>query len=145
MCQSYQVACACGRRTAEIFFGRMVLDESAVKGVYCPHCSEGVDVNRDDRAWDNGWILELHMAVVRDRAPIMETSAERIDADWVFDRGFVTWVGITPDEAENRNRERTEILKLAATDFPGYLKAMKEWGIGREKRFSDEGWRKMKA
>ena len=143
MCQSYKVACACGGRTAEIFFGRMVLDESAVKGVYCPHCSSGLDVSRKDRAWDNGWVMELRMDVVRDRAPIMETSPDNVDADWVFDRGFATWVGITPDEAENRNRERAEILKLATTDFPAYLKAMKEWGVGREKRFSDEGWRKM--
>lgn len=145
MCQSYKVACACGRHTAEIFFGRMVLDESAVQGVYCPQCSEGLNMQGVEWAWDNGWVMELDMGVVRDRAPIMETSPDNIDADWVFDQGFATWVGITPDEAENRNRERAEIVKLASTDFPAYLKAMKEWGIGREKRFSDEGWRKMKG
>ena len=144
MCQSYKVTCACGRRTAEIFFGRMVLDQSAVKGVYCPDCSSGLNRDRDDLAWDNGWAMELNMVVVRDRSPIMETSPDRINADWVFDQGFATWVGITPDESANRNRERAEILKLAATDFPAYLKAMREWGVGREKRFSDQGWRKMR-
>jgi len=143
MCQSHKVACACGRHSAEIFFGRMVLDESAIKGVYCPHCSNGLDLNRDDRAWDNGWVMELHMEVVRDRAPIMEMSPDRIDADWVFDQGFATWVGITPNEAESRNRQRAEIVKLAAIDFPAYLQAMREWGISRQKRFSNEGWRKM--
>jgi hypothetical protein len=37
-----------------------------------------------------------------------------------------------------------EIQRLAKTDLRAYLKAMKEWGVTREKRFTEEGWRKMK-
>jgi hypothetical protein len=47
---------------------------------------------------------------------------------------------MTPKE---RNKEREEIQVLAKTDLLAYIKAMKEWGIEREKRFNSEGWRKM--
>jgi hypothetical protein len=145
MCESLRKKCTCGRNTAEIFFGRMILDERAVKRVYCPQCSNGSPAEGDSRVWDNGWVLELNMDVIRARAPIMEISPDRVRADWVFDQGFVTWVGYTPDDAKHRNRERAEILKLAPTDFQAYLKAMKEWGISREKRLREQGWRKARS
>ena len=145
MCQSYRKHCACSQNTAEIFFGRMVLDEKAVAQVYCPKCSQNIETGRDDRVWDNDWILELNMDVVRIRANVMETSAEDITADWVFDEGFATWVGITPDDSQKRNQERSEIQELAKTDLRAYIQAMKDWGLSREKRFINEGWRKMKA
>jgi hypothetical protein len=46
---------------------------------------------------------------------------------------------------ERRNKERAEIQKLAKTDLRSYYEAMKDWGLNREKRFSEEGWRKMRA
>ena len=145
MCESLRKKCTCGRNTAEIFFGRMILDERVVKHVYCPRCSNGLPTDGKSRVWDNGWVLELNMDVIKERAPIMEISPDRVDADWVFDQGFVTWVGYTPDDAKHRNRERTEILKLAHIDFQAYLTAMKEWGINREKRFCAQGWRKARG
>jgi hypothetical protein len=35
MCQSYKKTCVCGEKTAEIFFGRNILDEKSVVQVYC--------------------------------------------------------------------------------------------------------------
>lgn len=142
MCQSYRKVCACGQSAAEIFFGRMVLDERAVAQVYCPQCSHGVDPKAESRVWDNGWILELDMEVLRARAPAMDIPPEDVRADWVFDEGYATWVGITPDDFQRREVERAEIQKLAKTDVRAYIHAMKEWGLNREKRFMDEGWRK---
>jgi hypothetical protein len=72
-------------------------------------------------------------------------SGEDLTAEWIFDSGYVTWVGITPDDSERRNREREQIRVLAQTDMAAYLKAMKEWGMERERRFSREGWRKMRT
>jgi hypothetical protein len=123
----------------------MVLDEQAIAEVYCPKCSQEIETERDNRVWDNGWVLELNMDIVRIHANVMETSAEEITADWVFDEGFATWVGITPDDSERRNQERSEIQEIAKTDLRAYIEAMKEWGLSREKRFIDEGWRKMKV
>ena len=145
MCQSYRKRCACSQNTAEIFFGRMVLDEKAITQVYCPKCSQDIETGCDNRVLDNGWVLELNMDIVRIRANVMENSAENITADWVFDEGFATWVGITPDDSQRRNQERSEIQELAKTDLRAYIQAMKDWGLSREKRFINEGWRKMKV
>jgi hypothetical protein len=145
MCQSYKKVCACSQQTAEIFFGKMVLDEKAVSKVYCPECSQDIDTGSDSRVWDNGWVIELNMDFVRTRAPIMGISPEDVTAEWVFDEGFATWVGITPDDSERRNRERSRIQELAKSDLLAYIQAMREWGLSREKRFINEGWRKMKV
>jgi hypothetical protein len=145
MCQSYKVPCTCQKNTAEIFFGKCILNETAIEEVYCPQCSQKVDADRNDRVWDNGWVLEMNMDAVRLYAGSMGLAAEEITADRVFDEGYATWVGITPDDTKRRNQERDEIQKLAKTDILAYYKAMKEWGLNREKRFSDEGWRKMRV
>ncbi|NNL76109.1 MAG: hypothetical protein HKO68_07215 [Desulfobacterales bacterium] len=143
MCQSYKVPCTCDQNTAEIFFGKCVLNETAIEEVYCPQCSRNVDTECDSRVWDNGWVLELNMDAVRQSAGSMGISSQEVTADWVFDEGYATWVGITPDDTERRNQERAEIQKLAKTDVRAYYEAMKAWGLNREKRFSEQGWRKM--
>lgn len=143
MCQSYRKACSCGRQTAEIFFGRMILDENSVAQLYCPDCSQGQEKEGKNRVWDNGWLLELDLEVVRPQAPVLGMAPEEITAERIFDEGFVTWVGITPNESRQRDEERSEIQRLAATDLRAYLQAMKDWGMAREERFSREGWRKM--
>jgi len=145
MCQSYKLACSCNRNTAEIFFGKMVLNETAIQDLFCPQCSQDIDIERKSRVWDNGWVLELNMDVVKTYASSMGISAEEATADVVFDEGYATWVGITPDDTECRNKERDEIQKLAKTDLRAYYEAMKEWGLSREKQFLAEGWRKMRA
>ncbi len=145
MCESYKTKCVCGQKTAEIFFGKMVLTESSVAKVYCPICSQDIDCERSDRVWDNDWILELDMDVLRTHAASMGVDSQEVSAGWVFDQGYATWVGITPDDTERRNQERAEIQKLAQTDLLAYYQAMKEWGLNREKKFMKEGWRKMRA
>ncbi len=76
-------------------------------------------------------------------APTFGMAPDDITAEWIFDAGYATWVGITPDDTLRRYQERAKIQKLAKTDVLAYIQAMKDWGIGREKRFTDEGWRKM--
>ncbi len=145
MCRSCKKACACGERTAEIFFGRDILNEKAIKGVYCPKCSGDVDTHSAGTVYDNGWVLELDMDVITFSAPLMGILPGEVTADRVFDEGYATWVGITPNESETRDRERAEILKLAEVDLSVYLRAMKKWGMERERRFTEEGWRKMQG
>ena len=144
MCQSYKKSCVCGENTAEIFFGRNILDEKSVARVYCPRCSGAVEKQGRNRVWDNGWILELDPDILQIHAGTMEIPLQGLSAERVFDQGFATWVGITPDDSRQRDRERAAIQSLAKTDLPGYLKVMKEWGITRERRFTEEGWRKMR-
>ena len=85
------------------------------------------------------------MDMVRQYAGSMGISPQALTAEKVFDDGYATWVGITPDDTERRNRERDEIQKLAKTDILAYYEAMKEWGLNRGQRFSEQGWRKMRA
>lgn len=143
MCDSYLMTCECGRKRAEIFFGKMLLDEKALNYLYCPDC--GVDRVRDgiDSVYDNGWLLELNMPHVRSYTSTFGIMPEDLTANWIFDHGYVTWAGITPDDTESRNREREQIQRIAKTDMRAYMKAMREWGIERERRFTREGWRKM--
>ena len=145
MCESFKTKCVCGQKTAEIFFGKMVLAESSVTKVFCPSCSQDAAAERADRVWDNDWVLEMDMNVLRVHAASMGIAPQEVTAAWVFDQGYATWVGITPDDTERRNQERDEIQKLAKTDLRAYYEAMKEWGLNREKKFLEEGWRKMKA
>ncbi len=145
MCESYVIKCQCGDKKAEIFFGKMLLSESSVKQLFCPNCSKGHEDAQPQRVWDNGWVLELNMDIIRSHSSTFGMAADTLTADWIFDSGYVTWVGITPDDTERRNRERDKIQQLAKTDLLAYVKAMKEWGLEREKRFSDEGWRKMRV
>jgi hypothetical protein len=145
MCQSYKITCNCQQNTAEIFFGKCVLNETAIAALYCPQCSRNIKAASDSRVWDNDWVLELNMDVVRQSAGSMGISGQEVTAGLVFDEGYATWVGVTPDDAKQRNLERDEILKLAKADIRAYYEAMKAWGLNREKRFSNEGWRKMRA
>jgi len=144
MCESFKTNCVCGQKTAEIFFGKMVLAESSVAKVYCPICSQDIETERQDRVWDNDWILELDMDVLRIHSASMGIAPQEVTAEWVFDQGYATWVGITPDDTERRNQERDEIQKIAKTDLHAYYQAMKDWGLSREKQFMEQGWRKMR-
>jgi hypothetical protein len=143
MCESYYLRCQCGKKSADIFFGKMLLDEKAVNILFCPECSNGLEADRPERVWDNDWVLELNMDLIRTHASTFGVDADELTANWVFDRGYVTWTGITPDDTDRRNKEREEIQALAKNDLLAYIKAMKEWGMEREKRFIREGWRKM--
>lgn len=145
MCQSYRKRCACGQRTADLFFGKMVLDEAAVAEVYCPQCSAAADLDPAAAVQDNGWVLQLDPEVLRTFAPRMGLAAEGLTADQVFDGDFVTWVGFSPDDSVRRNEERAEISRHHEGDLKGQFEALKRWAIEREQRFHDQGWRKAKA
>jgi hypothetical protein len=142
MCQSYIRSCACGQREAEMMFGNMVLDESVVKGLYCPKCSCAADVDCRTMVMDNGWVLELDGEVMEVYAPRMGMGHDNVTAERVFDSGFVTWVGMTPEDNRTRARERMIIQEKFADDKLGQFEAMKRWAIAREKEFSAQGWRK---
>jgi hypothetical protein len=144
MCESYKLRCECGEKVAEVFFGKMLLNEMSVSRLFCPSCSREQEEWQPNRVRDNGWVLEMNMDVIRTHSSTFGVHGAELTADWVFDSGYVTWVGITPDDTERRNREREAIQELAKTDVLAYMNAMREWGTEREKRFMEEGWRKMR-
>ncbi len=145
MCESYHLTCQCEKNRAEIFFGKMLLNPNSINTLYCPECSFGHDQPKQHRVLDNGWVLELNMDVIKHFSSTFGITPEHISAEWIFDSGYITWVGITPDDSTTRNKERENIQELAKTDILAYIKAMKEWGIERENRFTEQGWRKMRV
>lgn len=145
MCQSYRRPCSCGERTSEIFFGKMVLDEAAVREVYCPRCSGGVNLDAASMVSDNGWVLELDTDVLKAFAPRMGMVADEVTAEKVFDGEYATWVGFSPEDNVLRTKERDEIARRAGADKKAHFEALKQWALDREKRFYDEGWRKARA
>ena len=143
MCYSYKKVCNCGRKSADIFFGNMVLNEAAITSLYCPKCNDAAVAAEESLVRDNGWVLELDLVLLKEKSPSMGIAPEEVNAGWVFDAGYVTWVGITPDDTETRDRERAELQKLAKVDLLAYYEAIKTWGRDREDRFAEQGWRKM--
>jgi hypothetical protein len=142
MCQSYRRTCTCGQRTSEIFFGKMILDESSVREVYCPQCSSTVEVDPKTMVEDNGWVLELDPEVLQAYAPRMDMTAADVTAEKVFDGEYATWVGFSPEDNVQRSKERQDIAQKYAGDPRGQFEALKSWALNRERRFYDEGWRK---
>lgn len=145
MCQSYRKPCACGQRSAEIFFGNMVLDQAAVAGVYCPECSATIDVDPTNMVVDNGWILHLDSDVLQAYAPRMGMDPASVTAEEVFDGNFATWVGLSPEDNARRGPEREEIARRTAGDPRAQFEALKKWAVEREARFTTEGWRKARG
>ncbi|TLN24217.1 hypothetical protein FDZ71_02100 [bacterium] len=142
MCQSYIRACACGQHEAEMMFGNMVLDEAAVRGLYCPECSGTVDYRRESMVLDNGWVLELDEDIIKAFAPRMRMEYDEVSAEKVFDGGYVSWVGMTPEDNRTRAKERQILLEKFADDKREQFEALKRWAIAREKQFVAQGWRK---
>lgn len=94
MCESFKTNCVCGQKTAEIFFGKMVLAESSVAQVYCPKCSQDIESGRNDRVWDNDWILEMDMDVLRTHPLQWELHLRRSQPNGFLIRGMPPGSGL---------------------------------------------------
>ena len=143
MCQMHRKDCFCGKNTAELFFGNLVLDEVAVSELYCPDCSGAVDLD-NTTVEDNGWVLKLDLDVLKAFSPRMGMEADTVTAEDVFDGNFVTWVGFSPDDNKCRAEEREQVMQDTADDKLAQFTAIKQWALDREKKFVEEGWRKVR-
>ena len=90
MCQSYKRTCACGERTAELFFGKNVLNESAVREVYCPTCASRAGDDPSAFVQDNGWVIQLDPDLLKSMASHMGLDSETVTADAVFSGHIVS-------------------------------------------------------
>lgn len=145
MCHAQTRICACGQGTATLHFGNNVLPENIVKGLYCPHCSQGVEFNSETMLSDNGWIIDFEIEGARLFAHEFPAAPEDVTPDFIFDQGFCTWVGFTPTDQRDSYEEKAAIIELAKTDKRRYFQEMKDWSLNRAKRLADKGWRKAKA
>jgi hypothetical protein len=91
---------------------------------------------------DNGWILEFDLVIARSCLHRANIDTANLDPEFIFDQGYASWNGFTPDELDQRLEERQKIIGLAAQDMHLYLAEIKRWGLARVKKFREAGWRK---
>lgn len=142
MCQASRTDCQCGNHYAVLHFGDNLLPENVVRAVYCPECSCGVEFDADSMLMDNGWLIDFEIEGARLFAPQMGVEAEEVTPEFIFDKGYCTWVGYTPTDQEDSFKEKEAIIELAKTDRARYFQELRDWSINRVRHLSDAGWRK---
>lgn len=142
MCMAFEKECYCGKESARLHHLNTILPYEAVKTIYCPSCSQGRETVSDSMVQDNGWVIEYDMEVASLYSDKMGLSRNKMTPEIIFDQGFSSWQGFTPNDLERANEEKMELAKVAKTDPKKYLVLIKEWTINRAKRLHDEGWRK---
>lgn len=144
MCKADDKTCKCGARNATLHFGNNILPENVVRELYCPVCSQGVEIDPKTMIEDNGWIIDFEIDGARLFAHEFPAEPDAITPEFIFDNGFCTWVGYTPTDHEDSYKEKEAIIALAKTDRRRYFEEMKNWSNGRVQKLSDAGWRKAK-
>ncbi|MDP1807967.1 MAG: hypothetical protein Q8L35_00300 [Actinomycetota bacterium] len=145
MCHAQNRICECSADTAILHFGNNVLPENIVRALYCPKCGQTVDFIPESMLKDNGWIIDFEIEGARLFAHEFPAAPDEITPEYIFDKGFCTWVGYTPTDQLDSYNEKTDIIELAKTDRARYFQEMKDWSINRAKRLAEAGWRKAKA
>ncbi len=91
---------------------------------------------------DNNWVLEFDLLLARGLLQRASVGTDQLSPAFLFDHGYATWNGFTPNELDQRLTERQEIIALAAQDMRQYLAEIKRWGSERAQKFREAGWRK---
>ena len=91
---------------------------------------------------DNDWILEFDLTVARGSLHFANIHTADLSPAFLFDQGYASWNGFTPDELDQRLEERKQIIALADQDMHLYLTEIKRWGSARVRKFREAGWRK---
>ena len=146
MCQEIRKTCHCGQFSAQFHLRDNLLTQEVIVSLYCPHCSNTVQLNPQTMLMDNGWIIEYDM----DLARFLLTSKlllerEQIQPGFIFDSGYACWLELYPGEKEDILEERAEIMALQKKDPKLYLQEISRWNIDRIERLKEKGWRKAQA
>lgn len=91
---------------------------------------------------DNRWILEFDLRLASRHLKRAQIHSGPLSSSFLFDQGYATWNGLTPNELDQRLEEREEIIALATQNMHLYLKKMKRWGCERVEKLREAGWRK---
>ncbi len=140
MCVEHRKICACGQRSASLFFRDEILPERIVERLYCPSCAAEIIYDSGTMVRDNGWIIEYDMdavAFMLQKLPVGEMTP-----DFIFDEGYCTWNGVYPTDHADSLKEREELVKLSKVSKKKYLEEFRSWGMKRMERLEMEGWRK---
>lgn len=142
MCSNHRLTCSCGRNQANLMFKNHILPPAVVANLHCPKCSEEVAINEERMIVDNHWILEFDLRLASGYLERAQIHSGPPSSSFLFDQGYATWNGLTPNELDQRLEERREIIALATQNMRLYLKEMRRWGCERVEKLREAGWRK---
>ncbi len=144
MCMTNEINCVCGRESISLHHGDSILPGEVIKAIYCPQCA-GISFDPSTMIKDNDWIIEYDMEIAGVFAHKMRARKEELAPDFIFDNGYASWNGYTPNDIKAAAKEKMAMLELARTDKRKYMTEIKSWTENRLKRLADEGWRKAKS
>jgi hypothetical protein len=139
----HSIVCKCGKKNASFNFKNEIMPTEVIEALYCPDCSQGVDVRADTMLSDNGWLIHFDMDVAGlydNKLPVHDQSS--ISPETLFDQGYATWRGIYPGDHIDSVKERSELTAMAKENPRKYFEEMKNWAINRMAKLRQEGWRK---
>lgn len=142
MCNNHRVECSCGQSQANLLFKNHILNPSVLSNIFCPKCSINIDFDAKSMLADNDWILEFDLFLAHGCLHRANINIPDLSPELIFDQGYASWNGFTPNELDQRQVERQEIIALADQDMHLYLREIKRWGSARVKKFREAGWRK---
>jgi hypothetical protein len=146
MCIEVRKNCRCGKKEVRFHLRDNIMSREVVTGLYCPGCSENLEVDAGNMLRDREWIIEYDMEMARFLAAAkLNMSPDAVTPAFLFDGGYATWLEMYPGEKEDFLTERQDIMALAKTDPKKYLEKINSWNIARVERLKAEGWRKAQS
>ncbi len=146
MCQEVRKTCNCGKHSAQFHLRDNILSPEVISELYCPECSDRIDVDQGTMVADNGWVIEYDMDLARFLTiSKLTVDAEQVRPGYIFDMGYACWLEMYPGEKQDILDERAEIMKLQQSDPGDYLRKISSWNIARIERLKKAGWRKAQA
>ena len=123
-------------------FNNHILPPEVVNDLYCPECSTDLALDAECMILDNDWVMEFDIPLARRCLSRARINSESICPTFIFDEGYATWNGLTPNDLEQKMEERQGIIALATKDMHLYLSEMRRWGCQRSLKLREAGWRK---
>lgn len=141
MCFHQKVRCVCGKEEAYIFHRDNILPEEVVIEVFCPQCSSKARWNPSEMIKDGGWIIHYDMEIAEyffKQKKIPYT----LSPEFIFDREYCSWYGLSPHDIEENKRLTEEIAALHHASLKDYYEAFRKRRIERVKELQKLGFRK---
>jgi hypothetical protein len=141
MCQFERRFCACGRNSAFLSFRDNILSAVCLINLYCPECRSRAAWNGATMVKDCGWVMEYDL--VGARALFWQRAIKtEITPEFIFDEGYLTWLGLAPGDQELNSRLHRRLEPLIEEDLNLYLKTLKTEWLAHVAELKAAGWRK---
>ena len=141
MCLHQKLACVCKKNTAYIFHRDNILPERVVINLYCPECGGPVKRDKSTMIEDVGWLIEYDMEIARLYLNLKGIN-KPVTPEFIFDEGYCTWYGMSPNDLEENARVHEDLLPLQKKDKLLYFNELKRIRLAQFTELRKAGWRK---